>query len=102
MAQQNRLTLNTLVQGAWAILLARISGEEEVVFGTTVSGRPSELIGVERMIGMFINTLPARLNVGAVRDVGAVREPPLLGWLQQLQQEQIEREQYSYTPLVEV
>ncbi|MET9323080.1 amino acid adenylation domain-containing protein [Streptomyces sp. NPDC003038] len=57
------LTLNTVVQGAWAMALARLTGREDVVFGVTVSGRPAELQGVERMIGLLINTLPARLRV---------------------------------------
>ncbi len=55
------VTVNTLVQGAWAILLARLTGENDVVFGATASGRPAEVPGVERMIGLFINTLPVRV-----------------------------------------
>ncbi|MCA1682055.1 MAG: condensation domain-containing protein, partial [Actinobacteria bacterium] len=51
-AQRNGLTVNTLVQGAWALLLSRHSGQRDVVFGTTVAGRPAELPGVESMIGM--------------------------------------------------
>ncbi|UQW99376.1 non-ribosomal peptide synthetase [Streptomyces sp. RerS4] len=57
------LTLNTAVQGAWAMALARLTGREDIVFGVTVSGRPAEIPGVERMIGLLINTLPARLRV---------------------------------------
>ncbi|HEY2762813.1 MAG TPA: amino acid adenylation domain-containing protein, partial [Pseudonocardiaceae bacterium] len=56
-AQRNGLTVNTIVQGAWAVLLSRCSRESDVVFGTTVSGRPDELPGVESMVGMFINTV---------------------------------------------
>ena len=56
LARRNGLTLNTLVQGAWAILLSRYSGNEDVVFGATVSGRPAALDGVESMVGLFINT----------------------------------------------
>ena len=59
----NGLTVNTVVQGAWALLLSRYSGERDVVFGTTVSGRPAELPGVESMVGMFINTVPTRVTV---------------------------------------
>ena len=50
-ARRHQLTLNTVVQGAWSILLSRYSGEREVVFGTTVAGRPAELRGVEQMVG---------------------------------------------------
>ena len=58
-----RLTLNTLVQTAWALLISRYSGDDDVVFGTTVSGRPATLTGVETMVGMFINTLPFRVKI---------------------------------------
>ena len=93
-AQQHHLTLATLVQAAWGLLLSRYSGESDVVFGTTVSGRPPSLSGVESMVGLFINTLPARLKIPEKTD--------LLTWLRLLQQEYIEREQYSYTPLVDI
>ncbi|MEH1899097.1 MAG: amino acid adenylation domain-containing protein [Nostoc sp.] len=93
-AQQHHLTLATLVQAAWALLLSRYSGEYDVVFGTTVSGRPPGLSGVESMVGLFINTLPARVKIPDTTD--------LLTWLRLLQQEYIEREQYSYTPLVDI
>ncbi|MFF7849598.1 amino acid adenylation domain-containing protein [Streptomyces sp. NPDC007910] len=61
-ARAHRLTLNTLVQGAWGLLLSRLTGRPDVLFGTTVSGRPPELPGVESMIGLFINTVPVRLT----------------------------------------
>ena len=76
-ARARRLTLNTVVQGAWALLLARYSGRRDVVFGTTVSGRPAELEEVETMIGLFINTLPFRV---AVPD-----DEPVWSWLEGLQ-----------------
>ncbi|MFF3750435.1 amino acid adenylation domain-containing protein [Streptomyces sp. NPDC002018] len=55
------LTLNTVVQGAWAVVLAQLTGRTDVVFGATVSGRPAELPGVESMVGLLINTLPVRV-----------------------------------------
>ncbi|MFD6327862.1 amino acid adenylation domain-containing protein, partial [Streptomyces sp. NPDC058442] len=55
------LTTNTLVQGAWAVLLGRLTGRSDIVFGGTVSGRPPEIPGVESMVGLFINTLPVRI-----------------------------------------
>jgi amino acid adenylation domain-containing protein len=94
LARRQRLTLSTLLQGAWALLLSRLCGEEEVVFGTTVSGRPTELAGVEAMVGLFINTLPVRARVP--------REASLLPWLHELQGHQVEREQYAYSPLVDI
>ncbi|MDQ0791844.1 non-ribosomal peptide synthetase [Streptomyces sp. B1I3] len=61
-ARAHRLTLNTLVQGAWGLLLAHLTGRPDVVFGTTVSGRPPEIPGIESMVGLFINTVPVRLR----------------------------------------
>jgi hypothetical protein len=57
------VTPGTLVQGAWAIVLAALTGHQDVVFGVTVSGRPGELAGVESMVGLFINTIPVRAVV---------------------------------------
>ncbi|WP_431041065.1 non-ribosomal peptide synthase/polyketide synthase [Streptomyces sp. P1-3] len=56
------LTLNTLIQGAWALLLAQVTGRQDVVFGSGVAGRPPELPGVDSIIGMFLNTLPVRVR----------------------------------------
>jgi amino acid adenylation domain-containing protein/thioester reductase-like protein len=56
------VTVNTLVQGAWAVLLAGLTGRDDVVFGATVSGRPPAVAGVESMVGLFINTLPVRVR----------------------------------------
>ncbi|WP_327174194.1 amino acid adenylation domain-containing protein [Streptomyces sp. NBC_01335] len=64
-ARAHRLTLNTLVQGAWGLLLTRLTGRADIVFGTTVSGRPPEIPGVESMVGLFINTVPVRLRPAA-------------------------------------
>jgi amino acid adenylation domain-containing protein len=94
MAQQHQLTMNTLVQGVWALLLSRYSGEQDVVFGATVAGRSPELAGVEDMVGLFINTLPVRVRV----DPGQ----PLLAWLQQILEHQAEARQYEYAPLVQI
>ncbi len=94
LAKQQKLTMNTVVQGAWAVLLSRYSGSEDVVFGNVVSGRPADLAGVESMIGLFINTLPVRVDVSP--------EASLLPWLQQLQDQQVEMRRYEYSPLVQV
>ncbi|SFJ64597.1 non-ribosomal peptide synthetase [Thermoflavimicrobium dichotomicum] len=92
--RQHRMTVNTVVQGAWAYLLSRYSGENDVVYGATVSGRPADLPGVEKMVGLFINTLPVRVQVPM--------EQTVLAWLKQLQLEQLELRQYEYTPLVDI
>ncbi|HSF43044.1 MAG TPA: non-ribosomal peptide synthase/polyketide synthase [Thermoanaerobaculia bacterium] len=96
-ARRRHLTLNTLVQGAWAALLGRYTGREEVVFGVTVSGRPAELPGVESIVGLFINTLPARVHLGP--DGGRT---PLGPWLEELQRQQTELRQHEHSPLVKV
>ncbi|MFD4573531.1 amino acid adenylation domain-containing protein [Streptomyces sp. NPDC058417] len=62
-AKERGLTLNTVVQGAWAAVLGTLTGRSDVVFGGTVSGRPPELPGVESMVGLFINTVPVRVTL---------------------------------------
>jgi amino acid adenylation domain-containing protein/non-ribosomal peptide synthase protein (TIGR01720 family) len=94
LARANRLTLSTLVQGAWALILSRYSGRSDIVFGSTVSGRPAALEGVETMVGMFINTLPVRV---------AVRETdPLVPWLRGLQAHLVAVREFEHSPLVKV
>ncbi|HEU0088064.1 MAG TPA: amino acid adenylation domain-containing protein [Pseudonocardiaceae bacterium] len=90
-AKRSGLTLNTVVQGAWALLLSRYSGVRDVVFGTTVSGRPAELPGVEEMIGMFINTVPTRVEIQHGQDV--------VSWLRGLQDEQVESRRFDFVSL---
>ncbi|MGW6020536.1 amino acid adenylation domain-containing protein [Streptomyces sp. NPDC055099] len=68
-ARGHGLTVNTVVQGAWALVLARLAGRTDVVFGATVAGRPMELPGVESMVGLFINTLPVRVRLDAGQPV---------------------------------
>ncbi|WP_345025594.1 condensation domain-containing protein, partial [Actinomadura keratinilytica] len=63
LARAHGLTLNTVVQGAWAVLVGKLTGRRDVVFGTTVSGRPAEIAGVERMLGLLINTIPVRVRL---------------------------------------
>ncbi|MEG4417922.1 amino acid adenylation domain-containing protein [Microcoleus sp. LAD1_D5] len=94
LARQHQLTLNTLVQAAWALLLSRYSGEEDVVFGTVVSGRPPELMGAESVVGLFVNPLPVRVKIDP--------QDFILSCLKELQAQQVEARQYEYSPLLEV
>ncbi|WP_414620772.1 amino acid adenylation domain-containing protein [Calothrix sp. CCY 0018] len=94
LARQQQLTLNTILQGAWTIILSRYSGENNIVFGGVVSGRPTTLAGVESMVGVFINTLPVRVNFNP--------QEFLIPWLKQLQTQQNEVRQYEHTPLIEI
>ncbi|OBH96607.1 non-ribosomal peptide synthetase [Mycobacterium sp. E2733] len=64
------ITVNTLMQMAWALVLSRLTDTHDVVFGVTVSGRPPELAGVETMIGLFINTVPLRVRLDPAASVG--------------------------------
>ncbi len=94
LARHRHVTLSTTVQGAWALLLSRYSGADDVVFGATVSGRPPELPGVDRMVGLFINAVPVRVRVPA--------DAPLAPWLQDLQARQAETREHEHAPLVDV
>jgi amino acid adenylation domain-containing protein/non-ribosomal peptide synthase protein (TIGR01720 family) len=94
LAREQHLTLNTLAQGCWALLLSHYSGESDIVFGATVSGRPAELAGAETMIGLFINTLPVRVQF---KD-----DERVLTLLTKLQAQQAEASRYVYSPLAQV
>ncbi|MFE2164045.1 amino acid adenylation domain-containing protein [Streptomyces sp. NPDC059447] len=94
MARANGLTLNTLVQGAWAVLVGMLSGRTDVVFGATVAGRPAEIPGVERMLGLFINTIPVRVRLDPRRTVAEL--------LTGLQAEQAELIAYQHVGLTEI
>ncbi|MFB2880042.1 non-ribosomal peptide synthetase [Floridanema aerugineum] len=94
LARQHHLTLNTLVQGAYSLLLSRYSGENDIVFGATVSGRPTTLDRVESMVGLFINTLPIRVKLSG--------NDELLPWLEDLQTKKIEQQQYAYYSLADI
>ncbi|HEY4388384.1 MAG TPA: amino acid adenylation domain-containing protein, partial [Ktedonobacteraceae bacterium] len=94
LARQQQVTFNTLLQGAWAYVLSRYSGQTDVVFGQVVSGRSAPLLGIERLIGLFINTLPVRVQVRNGEQIGV--------WLHHLQAQQLEQQHYEHTSLVQV
>ncbi|KYG05998.1 hypothetical protein BE21_37345, partial [Sorangium cellulosum] len=93
-ARAGALTLSTLVEGAWAILLSRYCDRDDVVFGATVSGRSAGPERVDAMVGLFINTLPRRVRLS--------QDAPLGAWLKQLQEQQAEQLSYDYSPLASV
>ena len=93
-AQDHQLTQNTVLQGIWALLLSSHAGRDDVVFGVVVSGRSVEVADIESMVGLFINTLPARAKI--------TPEAELIVWLKQLQAQQVEIGQYEYSPLARV
>ncbi|MDR7286094.1 amino acid adenylation domain-containing protein/non-ribosomal peptide synthase protein (TIGR01720 family) [Pseudomonas corrugata] len=93
-ARQQKVTLNTLVQGAWALLLQRYSGQRSVAFGATVAGRPVDLPGAESQLGLFINTLPVISTPDAVESVGH--------WLSRLQAQNLELREHEFTALGDI
>ncbi|NQZ12721.1 MAG: amino acid adenylation domain-containing protein, partial [Algicola sp.] len=90
-AQQYQVTLNTLLQGAWAQTLALYSNSNDVLFGVTVAGRSAQIDGIETMVGLFINTLPLRCKIDP--------QQPLGDWLQQLQLDNLELTEHEHTSL---
>ncbi|KZN66281.1 non-ribosomal peptide synthetase [Pseudoalteromonas luteoviolacea] len=93
-AKQHQVTMNTVVQAAWAYLLHRYSGEDQVIFGETISGRPAEIAGVEQMVGLFINSLPVLVNID--------RNAPIGEWLRALNQNSVKRAEHGFLPLSEI
>uniref|UniRef100_UPI000A381205 non-ribosomal peptide synthetase n=1 Tax=Amycolatopsis kentuckyensis TaxID=218823 RepID=UPI000A381205 len=90
-ARRHRLTVNAVVQGCWARLLARHGGDPDVCFGAVVSGRPPELPGVDAIVGMFVNTVPVRVTVAEAED-----RP---GWFRRLQADQAEARRFGHVSL---
>lgn len=94
LARSHRLTLNTLIQGAVAILMSRHGGKRSVMFGEVVSGRPADLPDSHAIVGLFVNTLPARIEVD--------EEAPLVEWLEAVQRQRVEMREFSWCSLIEV
>ena len=94
LAAQNKVTLNTLMQGAWALLLNRYSGEQDLLFGVTVAGRPTHMEGIESVVGLFINTLPLRWHVSPTASLG--------DWLRALQNENLALREHETSSLADI
>lgn len=92
--KRRQLTLNTLTQAAWGLLLSRYGDSGDVVFGVTVSGRPAELANVEGMVGLFINSLPMRLQLRP--------ESRVSDWLQALFEQNQDMRRYEYASLAKI
>nr|WP_315223086.1 non-ribosomal peptide synthetase [uncultured Duganella sp.] len=97
MCKQHRITPNTLIQGAWALVLSRYSGMPDVLFGVTVAGRPAELPELHRTIGLFINTIALR-----VRLPSPAAQTTVLDWLRALLSQNLASRECDFVPLVEV
>nr|WP_306304988.1 non-ribosomal peptide synthetase [Nocardia concava] len=93
-AGELNVTLNTLIQTSWAVLVGRLTGRSDVVFGATVSGRPGDLPGVESMVGLFINTVPVRIRVDDRLTIA--------GLLQRVQRDQADLLEHHHIGLTEI
>src|SRR6185503_16629870 len=94
LSKREQVTMSTIVQGAWAVVMSRYSGEREGVYGAVVSGRGAGIEGIDRMVGPLINTLAVKVEV---REEEEVRK-----WLRREQEKQAEMREYEYSSLIEV
>lgn len=94
LSQRWQLTPNSFLQAAWALMLAHYSRNDEIAFGVTVAGRPTDLPGVETALGLFINSLPLRVRLRPER--------PAIEFLRELLYRNLELRQYEYLPLVRI
>ena len=86
--------MNTLVEGAWALLLSRYNDEEDILYGTTRSCRRASIEGAESMIGLLINTVPMRVKIG--------KQTKMIDWLKQLREQHSQMREYIHSPLYEI
>ena len=93
-AKAQHVTLNTLVQAAWLVLLQRYTGQRTVSFGATVAGRPEALAGADRTLGLFINTIPVIAAPQPSMSVGA--------WLEQIQQHGVAAREHEHVALYDI
>lgn len=93
-AREHHITLNVLFQAAWGLLLNKLSGEEDVVFGVTLSGRTAPVEDIEQMVGMFINTLPLRLHITPDQKLG--------DWLHEVQRRNMELQEHESSGLTDI
>ncbi|SFR11785.1 non-ribosomal peptide synthase/polyketide synthase [Paenibacillus sp. cl130] len=94
LAKQEQVTINTLMQTAWGVLLQKYNRTEDVVFGSVVSGRPADIAGVEQMIGLFINTIPVRIQGGPATAFAEL--------MKQTQRQALSANAYDTFPLYEI
>ncbi|MGW0172669.1 amino acid adenylation domain-containing protein [Rhodococcus sp. NPDC003322] len=93
-ARTSGVTLNALMNAVMGLLLSAESGRTDVVFGSTVAGRPTEIVGLDRVLGMFLNTVPVRVTLDPTESVTAL--------LRRMQDEYVERMEHEYLGLGEI
>ena len=94
LAREQQVTLNSILQAVWGILLQRYNNSDDAVFGTVVSGRIPDVNGIEEMVGLFINTIPVRVQCDYDR--------PFADLVKQVQLASLSSERYSYLPLADI
>lgn len=94
LAKETRTTLSTIFNLGWSLVTNYFSGETDIVFGTTVSGRPQELSGFDSMVGVFINTVPVRVKIDAKENIKDI--------LQSLYNDSVERQSFDFFPLDQI
>jgi len=97
LAQAHQLTVNTFAQAAWALVLRRLSGDRDVLFGVTVAGRPVEMPEMQRTVGLFINSIALRVKLPEDDQQCSVRQ-----WLSGLLDSNMQLREYEYLPLVTI
>jgi hypothetical protein len=93
-SNNHHLTVNTVLQGVWAYLLFRYTGNTGIVFGVTVSGRPADLPGIEKRVGLFMNTIPLYIEMD--------EQLSPIHWLRRIQEKQLRASEYQYASLIDV
>ncbi|QGF94745.1 amino acid adenylation domain-containing protein [Pseudomonas sp. CFSAN084952] len=97
LAQAHQLTVNTFAQAAWALVLRRLSGDRDVLFGVTVAGRPVDMPEMQRTVGLFINSIALRVKLPEDGQRCSVRQ-----WLSALLDSNMQLREYEYLPLVTI
>ncbi|MCF5690537.1 amino acid adenylation domain-containing protein [Pseudomonas sp. PA-1-2A] len=97
LAQAHQLTVNTFAQAAWALVLRRLSGDRDVLFGVTVAGRPVDMPEMQRTVGLFINSIALRVKLPEDGERCSVRQ-----WLSALLDSNMQLREYEYLPLVTI
>ncbi|SFJ91392.1 condensation domain-containing protein, partial [Thermoflavimicrobium dichotomicum] len=93
-AKSYQVTMNTVFQTMWGVLLQKYNQTKDVIFGSVVSGRPAEIQGVEKIVGLFINTIPVRIC--------SKEQEPFVDLLKRVQKEALISEQYHYVSLADI
>jgi amino acid adenylation domain-containing protein len=94
LASSHDLSMDTLVEGAWALLLSRYNDEEDILYGTVRTCRKASIEGAESMIGLLINTVPVRVKIR--------KQTKVLDWLKQLREQQVQMREYIHSPLHQI